>query len=122
MSKLTSKFIDNTTEDELIFMELKEEEHDTEELLRREEQIKKIYKDVLEISTFMCDLNSLVQEQDQDIKHIEESIEYTKTQSEKAHEELVKAEEYQSSYYKKIYYIPILLGTIVVGLFGFMKT
>ena len=104
-----------------LFVELKDEDFESEQLYIREKQINSIYQDVLHISSMMTDLNTLVLDQGENIKLIEESTQHAKTESEKAHHELVKADELQSSYYKKIYYLPVIFGTIVVGFFGLFR-
>ena len=113
--------MENEIEFDELFVELNEKDFESEQLYVREKEINNLYQDVLQVSSMMSDFNNLVLEQGENIKLIEESTQHTKTYAEKAHQELIKAEELQSSYYKKVYYLPIIVGTIVIGFFGLFR-
>ena len=92
-----------------------------EELQQRADQIKELNKDVLAVRDMMVDLNSMVHHQQEHLDHLEQHVNHTKTTSEIAHQELIKAEEYQKSYYEKLAYMPLVIGASILVIVGILK-
>jgi len=95
-------------------MEINFVEYDVEEIKRREEGIKQIERDVVEVSEMFKDLHGLVNEQQEPLDVIADNIGKTKTQTEQAHNELLQAEALQRKARKRQCCVVILLIVVVV--------
>ena len=93
--------------------------YDLDEIRKKEQGIKKIERDVTELSEMFQDLQLLVHEQQDSIDHIESNLTTAKEKTAGAHQELVSAEGYQKSGRKKqcclLFLILGIVGAIVLG-------
>lgn len=88
-------------------------------LLEREQQVRQIEADVLDVNQIMKELSSITNQQSEVIDTIENTIEHTVGNVESGHTELAKAAEYQNRYRRKVMYlliIAIILGVIITGI------
>jgi len=79
---------------------------------RRNEEIKEIEKQVIEVNEMFVDVAHLVQEQGQMIDNIESNVEKTSHDTKSANVELKKASEYQQSYRSKLCVLVIIILVI----------
>jgi len=82
-------------------------------LIEREERIKEIESDILDVNKIMRELGTMINEQGDVIETIEGNIGVTHVQVDTGRQELEKAASYQRSYRKKLF---CLLGTGAVVL------
>lgn len=88
---------------------------------KRNQQINELNKDILAVKDMMIELNTMINNQDENINHLEENIINTNNICSKANDELLLAEDYQKSYFSKAIYTPLILGTTIFILFGILK-
>jgi len=81
---------------------------------RRNEEIKEIEKQVIEVNEMFVDVSNLVQEQGHMIDNIESNVEKTSHDTKAATVELKKASEYQKSYRSKLCVL-VLIILIIAG-------
>lgn len=88
-------------------------------LLEREQRVRQIEADVLDVRQIMQELSSITNQQSEVIDTIENTIEHTVTNVESGHTELAKAAEYQNRYRRKVMIlllIAVILGMIITGI------
>lgn len=88
-------------------------------LLEREQRVRQIEADVLDVRQIMQELSSITNQQSEVIDTIENTIEYTVSNVESGHTELAKAAEYQNRYRRKVMIlllIAVILGVIITGI------
>lgn len=99
--------------------------YDVEAIRQRTDGIKKIERDVLELHEMFQDLKLLVDEQQESIDTIEKNVVDARMQTEKGHEELIQAEEYQKKARKKqcciLFLVLIVLVAVVLGVVFIVK-
>lgn len=81
--------------------------------LEREERIKRIEGDILDVNQIMRELGALVNQQGDMINTIENSIENVHGNVEMGAQELIKASNYQSKFRRKMCFL-LLLAVVVV--------
>jgi DNA repair exonuclease SbcCD ATPase subunit len=96
-------------------MEINFVEYDVEEIKRREEGIKQIERDVVEVSEMFKDLHGLVNEQQETLDVISDNVGKTKDQTEQAHNELMQAEALQRKARKRQCCVLILVLVIIIA-------
>jgi len=96
-------------------MEINFVEYDVEEIKRREEGIKQIERDVVEVSEMFKDLHGLVNEQQESLDVIADNIDKTKTETQQAHNELLQAEALQRKARKRQCCVVFLILAIVIA-------
>lgn len=87
--------------------------------LERENRIKEIECNVLDVNAIMRDLAVLVQQQGQAVDSLEESVEAVQADVEQGTEQLIKASASQQSYRKKVIFllvIAFIIGIIVTSI------
>lgn len=88
-------------------------------LLEREQRVRQIEADVLDVRQIMQELSSITNQQSEVIDTIENTIEHTVSNVESGHTELAKAAEYQNRYRRKVMIlllIAVILGVIITGI------
>lgn len=88
-------------------------------LLEREQRMRQIEADVLDVNQIMKELSSITNQQSEVIDTIENTIEHTVGNVESGHTELAKAAEYQNRYRRKVLIlliIAVILGVIITGI------
>ncbi|KAK7874231.1 hypothetical protein R5R35_006271 [Gryllus longicercus] len=85
-----------------------------EMLLEREQRIKQIEDDILDVNEIMRELGSMVHEQGETINSIENNLENVHANVEQGQEELEKAAQYQMKFRRKLCFLVAL--AIVVGI------
>lgn len=88
-------------------------------LLEREQRVRQIEADVLDVRQIMQELSSITNQQSEVIDTIENTIEHTVTNVESGHTELAKAADYQNRYRRKVMIlllIAVILGVIITGI------
>ncbi|KAG8195134.1 hypothetical protein JTE90_013606 [Oedothorax gibbosus] len=83
-------------------------------LLEREEKIRQLESDMLDVNKVFLDLAAMVREQGETIGTIEDNITSVAYNVEEGHEQLVKARNYQKSYRKKLCFLIFILVIITV--------
>lgn len=87
-------------------------------MLEREQRMRQIEADVLDVNQIMKELSSITHQQSEVIDTIENTIEHTVGNVESGHTELAKAAEYQNRYRRKVLIlliIAVILGVIITG-------
>ena len=92
-----------------------------EEVKERQLKINKLNNDVMQVCDMMQELNNMINEQQEDFDTLETNIDTTTCSVKIAHQDLIKAEAYQSSFYNNIIYLPIVIGSILVISFSVFK-
>lgn len=95
-------------------------QQENEELYDRERRMKKIEVDVVDINLIMSEISTLISEQGVKIESIEGNISNVADNVEEGHNELIKAENYQQKYRKKVLFI--LLLCIIVAIIITLST
>jgi len=88
-------------------------------LKEREQRVRQIEDDVLDVNQIMRELSALINQQGEHIDTIEGSIDHTAGNVESGTSELLKAAEYQARYRRKVgilLIIAVIIGLIVTGL------
>ncbi|EAT38717.1 AAEL009398-PA [Aedes aegypti] len=88
-------------------------------LMEREQRMRQIEADVLDVNQIMKELSSITHQQSEVIDTIENTIEHTVGNVESGHTELAKAAEYQNRYRRKVMIlllIAVILGVIITGI------
>lgn len=85
-------------------------------LLEREQRIRQIESDMLDVNEVFRDLAAMVHEQGETIGTIEDNITTTAYNVEKGHEQLVKASGYQKAYRKKLCCMILVLVLVAIAL------
>lgn len=88
-------------------------------MLEREQRVRQIEADVLDVRQIMQELSSITNQQSEVIDTIENTIEHTVTNVESGHTELAKAADYQNRYRRKVMIlllIAVILGVIITGI------
>lgn len=88
-------------------------------MLEREQRMRQIEADVLDVNQIMKELSSITHQQSEVIDTIENTIEHTVGNVESGHTELAKAAEYQNRYRRKVLIlliIAVILGVIITGI------
>lgn len=85
-----------------------------EMVLEREQRIKQIEGDILDVNEIMRELGSMVYEQGEAINSIENNLENVHSNVEQGQDELEKAAQYQMKFRRKLCFLVIL--AIVVGI------
>ncbi|XP_065078020.1 syntaxin-7 [Ochlerotatus camptorhynchus] len=88
-------------------------------LLEREQRVRQIEADVLDVRQIMQELSSITNQQSEVIDTIENTIEHAVSNVESGHTELEKAVEYQNRYRRKVIIlllIAVILGMIITGI------
>jgi len=108
----------NNNEDEQQHL-IQFEEFNQEELDARRAELRVIERDVNEITVMFRDLQSMVQQQQEGIDSIDQSIEQAADKTKAGHEELIQAESYQKKARRKkccmLFLLLAALALIVVG-------
>ncbi|PNF18452.1 hypothetical protein B7P43_G09020 [Cryptotermes secundus] len=94
----------------------REIEFEQEMLLEREQRIRQIESNILDVNEIMRDLGAMVHDQGDIINSIENNIENVHGNVELGHQELQKASEYQISHRKKMCFliaVAVLIGIIL---------
>lgn len=89
----------------------REVEFETGMLIEREQRMRQIEADVLDVNEIMRELSAMVHDQGESINSIENNTETVHTRIEEGRQELLKASEYQAGYRRKTC---ILVGIAVV--------
>jgi len=92
----------------------KELQFDQEMMLEREERVKQIEADVLDVNQIMRELGSLVHEQSPMIDTIENNIDHAAGNVEEGTAQLAKASGYQNRYRKKLLILVIVAAVIAI--------
>jgi len=90
-------------------------EYDVEEIKRREEGIKQIERDVVEVSEMFKDLHSIVGEQQESLDVISTNVQQTRDQTEAAHNELLQAEALQRKARKRQCCVLVLVIAVIIA-------
>lgn len=88
-------------------------------LVEREQKIRQIEADVLDVNQIMRELGAIVNEQGETIDRIENSIDQTAGNVEEGTEQLIKASGYQNKYRKKLLIlviIAIVIAAILIAI------
>lgn len=88
-------------------------DYDAEEIKKRQEGIRQIEQDVVDVHEMFNDLQTLVVDQGEFIDNIEGNITAAKNKTAAAHGELVQAEKYQKSGRKKTCCLLVILVVVV---------
>lgn len=106
-------------EDDIEFVE-----YTADEVSQRHDQIRALERDMIEVATMYKDLLTIVNEQQVDIDVVDTHLAQTLAQTQAAHEELVKAEQYQQNARKKQVCICVMLAVaagIIIALIVVFK-
>lgn len=98
------------SEQDIVFLS-----YDVSEIEQRHAQIRQIENDIVEVAEMYKDLSAMVDEQQVAIDLVEERITSTRDQTEKAHQELQQAEQYQKAHRKKMCCVLFLVLGVVAA-------
>ncbi|XP_057369135.1 syntaxin-7-like [Daphnia carinata] len=103
--------------------ELKEIEFEQQMLLEREERIRQIESDMIDVNQIMKELSAMVQEQGENINSIENNVDRTYTHVEEGRQELEKASSHQKTHRKWLCFLTGLALTVagIVGLVIYLE-
>jgi len=93
---------------------LKQVEFEREMLVERDERIRQIESDVIDVNQIMKELSAIVQEQGENLNSIENNIDQTYTHVEEGRQQLEKASSYQRTHCKWLCFLAIL-GVTMAG-------
>jgi len=93
-----------------------------EMMLEREQKVRQIEADVLDVNQIMRELGSMVHSQGQTIDRIENSIDHTAGNVEEGTEQLVKASGYQTRHRKRLLILVLIAMIAVVILIAVLVT